>query len=250
MRTVWKYSNPVNHNGPQTDGEVSNNNALFRCEFYPDTFAAFIGKNLSPKGTLEKNPLPYSCIYENVKPVFSPFSPHKGEANVAPETELTLLCNESVLKSKGEILVYVNSLLQETISVTGNQVSVDGDSIHIGLSTKLPLASRIGIAIREAAFRDSSFNFSEELDSSDWVFHTVDIKPEILSLFPGRRPVRSRRICCRSDSALPVLDVPAPRGTISTSRSLAHLRSSMTCSWLVGCTTARQSPLARLASVQ
>jgi hypothetical protein len=62
---VWDYINPVIGNGPLTQGEPvppnMNNpdwfrNLLFRSYRYPLDYPAFLGKDLSPKGTVEATP--------------------------------------------------------------------------------------------------------------------------------------------------------------------------------------------------
>jgi hypothetical protein len=57
----WKYYNPVNGNGPQTQGNVPVQSTTFRAISYPKNFAGFTGHNLTPGDPIELNPLPYLC---------------------------------------------------------------------------------------------------------------------------------------------------------------------------------------------
>jgi Arylsulfotransferase (ASST)/Secretion system C-terminal sorting domain len=56
-QTLWKYINPVINSGALEQGTVpTNNNPVFRCEFYPPSYEAFIGQNLVSLGEIELNP--------------------------------------------------------------------------------------------------------------------------------------------------------------------------------------------------
>ena len=51
---VWEYINPDTTDGIQTQGELASAlGAVFRALRYPTDYAAFTGKDLSPKGTIE-----------------------------------------------------------------------------------------------------------------------------------------------------------------------------------------------------
>lgn len=56
-QTHWKYINPIVNSGTLSQGTVpTNNNPVFRCEFYLPSYSAFIGKNLVSLGEIELNP--------------------------------------------------------------------------------------------------------------------------------------------------------------------------------------------------
>lgn len=56
-QTLWKYINPIVNSGTLSQGTVpTNNNPVFRCEFYLPSYSAFIGKNLVSLGEIELNP--------------------------------------------------------------------------------------------------------------------------------------------------------------------------------------------------
>jgi Arylsulfotransferase (ASST)/Secretion system C-terminal sorting domain len=62
-QTLWKYINPIVNSGTLSQGAVpTNNNPVFRCEFYPPSYPAFIGKNLVSLGEIELDPtVPSIC---------------------------------------------------------------------------------------------------------------------------------------------------------------------------------------------
>jgi hypothetical protein len=53
---VWKYISPLNNTGIITQGNVPSGNLVFRCNFYPENYDAFIGKTLVDMGEIEINP--------------------------------------------------------------------------------------------------------------------------------------------------------------------------------------------------
>lgn len=62
---VWKYRNPLTSSGlaTQFDNIDGLNNQAFRAEKYPSNFAGFIGKDLTPIGTIEnENSLSEECL--------------------------------------------------------------------------------------------------------------------------------------------------------------------------------------------
>ena len=58
---VWEYINPVQLNGPISQGTVAGNNIVFRCTLYEPDYAGLAGKDLTPGAPLELNPLNYTC---------------------------------------------------------------------------------------------------------------------------------------------------------------------------------------------
>jgi hypothetical protein len=54
--TVWEYVNPIVQGGALDQGDTPSNNFVFRSNFYPNTYPAFIGKTLIPAGEIEGNP--------------------------------------------------------------------------------------------------------------------------------------------------------------------------------------------------
>lgn len=61
---VWFYQNPVGDQGPVEQGTDTNgfaNLGSFRAEKYPLDYLAFKGRDLTPQGPIEVDPLPYDC---------------------------------------------------------------------------------------------------------------------------------------------------------------------------------------------
>lgn len=59
---VWTYINPVSQAGITQQGTTPTANPVFRCEFYPPLYPAFIDKNLVSLGEIELNPtVPSIC---------------------------------------------------------------------------------------------------------------------------------------------------------------------------------------------
>lgn len=54
---TWSYINPVNTNGPMIQGVSPSGNTVFRGNFYLPNYTAFNGKDLSPQGEIELNPM-------------------------------------------------------------------------------------------------------------------------------------------------------------------------------------------------
>jgi len=64
--THWYYVSPVIGGNIAPQGTQANANDVFRAYRYPIDFSAFEGKDLTPQGLLETDPLPSDCqIYEN-----------------------------------------------------------------------------------------------------------------------------------------------------------------------------------------
>ncbi|MFM7759068.1 MAG: aryl-sulfate sulfotransferase [Crocinitomicaceae bacterium] len=60
--TIWEYINPVAQSGILSQGTSPSGNVVFRCNFYPTSFAGFTGKTLTPLGEIENNPtVPSIC---------------------------------------------------------------------------------------------------------------------------------------------------------------------------------------------
>lgn len=58
---VWKYISPVSDLGILNQGDIANNNQVFRCTLYEPDYPAFIGKDMTPGSVIELNPTPGPC---------------------------------------------------------------------------------------------------------------------------------------------------------------------------------------------
>ena len=63
---LWQYVNPVVAAGPAPQGSSTNNNAIFRAYRYGPDFPGFVGKDLTPQGPIELDPLPSTCIITDI----------------------------------------------------------------------------------------------------------------------------------------------------------------------------------------
>ncbi|GAB4243224.1 MAG: hypothetical protein Kow0027_02160 [Saprospiraceae bacterium] len=62
---VWRYVNPVNGQGPIVQGNNTGQNSVFRAIRYGTDYPAFDGKDLTPQGPIELNPIPGMCSIFN-----------------------------------------------------------------------------------------------------------------------------------------------------------------------------------------
>lgn len=68
-QVVWEYINPVSGPGPVAQGQNPLQNSTFRATRHPADYGAFTGRDLTPGGPLELNPLPYDCTIYADSPV-------------------------------------------------------------------------------------------------------------------------------------------------------------------------------------
>ncbi|RLD19800.1 MAG: hypothetical protein DRI69_07570 [Bacteroidetes bacterium] len=59
---VWTYRSPISRNGPVPQGQVPSGRDVFRVYRYDSDFPGLAGRDLSPMGPLELNPLPNDCV--------------------------------------------------------------------------------------------------------------------------------------------------------------------------------------------
>ncbi len=183
-KTVWKYKNPIGGNIPKSDG-TQGNNAVFRCTFYPSSYPAFTGRSLTAGRVLEKNVIPYSCIYETVPPVVTSLMPAKNSIGIAPDSALHVVFSEAVIKSTGTVLIYANNQLYESIALSSDLVSVNNSVLNIKHLKKFPFNSHISIKLSAKSVRDSSFNYyTSTIDTINWHFETRRSAPYITAFSP------------------------------------------------------------------
>ena len=76
QQKVWEYIVPVNQSGPVVQGSplgVLGSLGSFRAEKYAADYEGFVGKDLTPQGLIELEPLPSNCdLYENPPNNFNP----------------------------------------------------------------------------------------------------------------------------------------------------------------------------------
>ncbi len=184
QKTVWEYINPTVGDFIQQDGQTPNNNAVFRCEYYPNTYSAFKNKNLSPKGTIELNSYIYSCIFEKIPPKIKTLFPAKNDQNVNLNNPLKVVFDETVLAKTGSLKIFQNNAVFQSYSIPNNLIKINKDTVTI-IHNPFKSNSRISVKIDPYSFRDSSDNLSATLDSSQWYFYTSSSQPVVKQLMPA-----------------------------------------------------------------
>lgn len=177
-KIVWEYKVPVSNVNAQEDGEPWRNNNVFRCTFYPEKYAAFKNKTLTPYGTIERNSYVYSCTPDFIAPRVMGLTPVKNETNVVAKPTIQITFDETVLKKTGRIKIFENNTLIESLAVDSSLVTVNNNIVTLLPTQAFNLNSTIAIAVPANAFRDSSNNNSPAIDSSNWHFYTV--RPQLL----------------------------------------------------------------------
>ncbi len=187
-KIVWEYLNPSNGPDLQSDGENPNDNAVFRCVFYPNTYSGFKNKVLTSHGTVEKNSYVYSCIYETTPPKIVALTPIKNDFAIDLIAPLKITFDEAVLAKTGTIEIYQNNTLFQTISIPSSSVSISTKEVTINHST-FKANARVAVILYPGGFRDSSDNLSKGQDSSQWHFSTSKTQPIVDYYIPASKSV-------------------------------------------------------------
>ncbi|MES2617239.1 MAG: aryl-sulfate sulfotransferase [Bacteroidota bacterium] len=170
-KIVWEYINPVAAATVQTDGQTSNNNSVFRCTFYPSSYAAFKNRSLPSLGTLEKNSYVYSCTYEKTAPKLLTLSPLKNEKDVIVNSTLQITFDEAVVPLNSQIKIFANNILVESIGSNSSKVVMNNKTVTISPSQPFVEGVRVSVLVPVGSFRDSSNNTTSKIDSSAWFFY-------------------------------------------------------------------------------
>ncbi|NUM31947.1 MAG: aryl-sulfate sulfotransferase [Bacteroidetes bacterium] len=174
-KIVWEYINPVITDTVITDGEIPTANGVFRYHFYPDTFAGFKNKTLTPGNPLEGKSIKYSCSYGNIDmtaPVPVKFFPMIGTANNQPNTIPQIEFNENIVKgTSGNLYIYENNLLKETIEISSSKINVNSNKLMINPTDLFAKNAKISIGLDKNCLTDSSNNGIAIIDTSQWVFN-------------------------------------------------------------------------------
>lgn len=90
---VFRYMSPATHTGPITQGDsipplsFGPSNIMFRAEKYAADFSGFGGRDLSPKGTIELEPIPTNCRANLIYPVSALIYPNPAAESLSIELE-------------------------------------------------------------------------------------------------------------------------------------------------------------------
>ncbi|MEL6989442.1 MAG: aryl-sulfate sulfotransferase, partial [Bacteroidota bacterium] len=106
---VWYYENTAGNDGPLTQGLNPPFITIFRTERYAPDYPGFEGKDLSPMGVIELNPIAYECeIYNDVSSistqVFSDYKvfPNPFESTLNIEVTLSETVDLRVINLQGK----------------------------------------------------------------------------------------------------------------------------------------------------
>ncbi|NNC96252.1 MAG: T9SS type A sorting domain-containing protein [Chitinophagales bacterium] len=95
---VWEYINPVILGGPVSQGNLANNNPVFKIERYPSDYSAFDGRDLSPSAPVELNPVPYNCeIFDSTSTNIYDISANEVKIYPLPAQEKVHIKNTSLI---------------------------------------------------------------------------------------------------------------------------------------------------------
>lgn len=177
-KVVWQYINPVSSGDViLTDGETPTGNAVFRCIYYPESYAAFNNKTLVADNPIEKSSYTYSCQPSNLD-LTAPYPlalvPLTGANKIAVDATFHITFNENVNTSiDGVITIYQNNQWMETLSARDSGVSITNNTVNIKTKQPFHRDSKISIAFTEGCFIDASGNKCHSMDTSTWYFFTV-----------------------------------------------------------------------------
>ena len=117
---VWQYINPVKVNTPVAQGTPISQNGSYRSLFFDPSFSGFAGKNMTPGGTIEINPIPSGCtmlagVYQTVQENRMPFSV------VNPFAGNIMLHTQTAVLKANILLVDITGRLQQTWEINNAQ---------------------------------------------------------------------------------------------------------------------------------
>lgn len=120
----------------------------------------------------------------DVPPAVSSLAPVNNATNVAVNTTLTIAFDEPIAKNTGNITVKLaadNSTF-ETIDVSSENVTVDGQNAIITLSSNMAYFTNYYVLINEGAFTDLAGNpYAGISANTDWAFKTIVGTPPVLT---------------------------------------------------------------------
>ncbi|MBN2788810.1 MAG: aryl-sulfate sulfotransferase [Candidatus Delongbacteria bacterium] len=167
---VWEYISPIDVNGAATQGDVVNPLTSFRCHKHSLDYPAFTGKDLTPKGYLEINPITFEST-QNL-----PIKPSELD-----EVVITSKIYDDAGISLAELHVYFDS---DSLIIPMNDSGTEydssaGDSIFTAVVPALPGVSSVGYYIKavkmvgetvtvfnDPPFASQDYSFSYELLSA------------------------------------------------------------------------------------
>ena len=121
-------------------------------------------------------------------PAVLSFIPADNDVNIALNSALSVTFNEPITKGSGNIIIRENALITQTIDVSSNAVTVNGNTASINAADFNPGAI-VNIEMAAGVFRDTAGNnYSGITDLSTWNFSTIPpdlIPPTVVSFLPA-----------------------------------------------------------------
>jgi hypothetical protein len=110
--------------------------------------------------------------------------PAKNSKDIAPDSVLKIVYNETILKSLGTISILVSNSLYESVSMSSDLVSVSANTLTIRHLKNFPFNSHVSVRVNASCVRDSSFNYSGLIDTAKWHFETRRAAPYVTGFYP------------------------------------------------------------------
>ena len=145
---VWEYKTPLMGGNPVEQGtQLSmNNNLTFRIDRYPTDYAAFDGKDLSPKGWLEINP--DSSLCSQILPTNTVFDEYKLEIFPNPATDMITIKWQGGVYVNVEIFSIMGRSMIDPMRLTGGRKYIDTSQWPKGMYFVLINGKEAGKIIR------------------------------------------------------------------------------------------------------
>jgi hypothetical protein len=131
---VWEYIVPVNSLGPIPQGGSSIANNTFQAYRYGPNYPAFVGKNLTPQGPIELNPLPNDCQIYSTDTAVGSIQPTAFRAKMYPNPTMGKL-HVSLPTGESGVLIMTNLLGAEVVreNISGGEQLMDVSSLPAGI---------------------------------------------------------------------------------------------------------------------
>lgn len=128
---VWEYINPVGSQGPAEQGDFPSLNSVFRCTFYPETYAAFENVDLVPSGPIELNPVDSNCQLNTVVANLNPTPTKASQIDIFPNPGNRILSIRT--NTPYQRLLIRNSIGQEVLSYQTEMTKLSIQDLPEGL---------------------------------------------------------------------------------------------------------------------
>jgi hypothetical protein len=144
---VWLYVNPVSASGPLFQGDDPNGNRTFRTAKFPTDYAAFDGRDLTPMGPIEQQPVGVA-VAPSVQPGFALRAvypnPARSLANIAFSTQRDAMISIDVFDVAGRRVatLFDGRVADGEHTVSWNSAGMPSGVYHVRLTGPAVLASK------------------------------------------------------------------------------------------------------------